>query len=620
MKFTLTKNGETKTLAEWGFQGVQRSTSNQDDYSVTFTHLASADAPLMFGYYDDFTITADPGAGAGSSPQTWFIGVIVEAERILEGKQECVRYKAEHKAWNQLSRLIFQQEWITWSGSGTGTILDPRTHIFLGQKIVGTLGQWLYQNVGEQITEIVTWAKARGIDMDVSVSAGMAVNFPLIESRELKCTEAIRETLKYAPDSFVWFDDSGARPVMHVCRRSELQVIALPFVGGDLPGNTNFKARHDLQYGSVVIRYEKANVVDGNKWVEIIKDVYPPGSSGLDMDCAPFTIDLQGMNITHAYADLTCNLIDAASSNASTRNAWWAAKQPELAAADVSSFSIDLASVTRKSNLPNELADGQFAPWMFDPNEPDPSKQLKCEQDVIVCKAAVIMKDGTAKVKQLAVNLSVTNADTGRYSSDETVDWGEPVPVGLAQAFYEAANHLFYEGGRRFVGQDVSLFQWMGKAVNVIGGPAEWETMETPVVRVEDNLDDGSTTIHCGPSKHLGLGDMVELWRRNNRRVIVTSPNARVTGMDGSSGRVELGDKLSKADSTAGTTGYQSIAIPATKDQNGALVTGIQLNKDDCLVTVNGVSTPIKVWLQETIVSDSNCAPQKCLVLRSAPY
>jgi hypothetical protein len=152
-----------------------------------------------------------------------------------------------------------------------------------------------------------------------------------------------------------------------------------------------------------------------------------------------------------------------------------------------------------------------------------------------------------------------TNAETQTYSRLTSATEAEPVPEGLAQALYDAASVLQYDGVLELTEQECTSVATPGSLLNLSGGRAEWATMAAQIQRVEEIIELGQTRITVGPAKQLGHADLATLLRVNRNRRLSFRLNERTSGSaSGNAAKVQGGEQSPRSDSvfrpTAGGT------------------------------------------------------------------
>ena len=106
----------------------------------------------------------------------------------------------------------------------------------------------------------------------------------------------------------------------------------------------------------------------------------------------------------------------------------------------------------------------------------------------------------------------------------------EPIPAGLAAAYYDAVSVLNY-GGRIVVkGRDAATDVALGKVLNLTNGRAEWETMRATIQETTEDLVSGEVVAAFGQPAFLGAAAFVEYLRYSRLRQKSGYLDARRTG------------------------------------------------------------------------------------------
>ena len=169
--------------------------------------------------------------------------------------------------------------------------------------------------------------------------------------------------------------------------------------------------------------------------------------------------------------------------------------------------------------------------------------------------------------KELSRKFTLTNASSRRYTGHFRPSWTEPLPVGVADAFYAAASQLQYGGSIVIEEEECAGGRaLMGKAVNVTGARAAWASMKAAVVGVDEDFDSGSTTVTLGPARHLAPQDMIDLLRASRWRHRVTPQNPD----DGGQGNLDDAstDPFAPEDTPSESPGKLSAITLETEGEN----------------------------------------------------
>jgi hypothetical protein len=350
--------------------------------------------------------------------------------------------------------------------------------------------------------------------------------------------------------------------------------------------------RYDLLTPYVLINYEQTTAVNGQSWMQPYQDFYPnplPTAPLSQFNAIRATIDLQGLHANSTTANLVCDAITA-DPVANGAQAWWLARHPQYAPFDptippnaggpvnapdpnnpITSFVLIPGTLVIRPtnsgetllNLPNELRTGQIAPWMT----------FQKQRITITVKASITHRNGNVVQEHpITYQCLATNATTGAYSNTTVTQIAEPVPVGLAQALYNAVSVLQYDGELTLQEQEVSGSLSVGDLFNLTGGNlSEWTTMKGMVQSITEDIDAGTTLVEFGPPKHLSAGELVDLLRVNRSRSIFYWPTLQTSGVGAGAESVALGDNTPEKNSSS-TPGFtQSHVVSGAVDGSGPL-------------------------------------------------
>jgi hypothetical protein len=594
-----------------------------------------------------------------------FLGTLQTApEAVIEGEREAQSFTLEGPWW-WLEHTVFQQSWTVKNSDGT-MASEPRSHLVLFQDIAGNR-----ITTGAQIIEALNWAIGAGAPFRIgNILAGVAA--PTRDASDMTCAEVIKSALRWTPDAVSRIDYSTNPPTLHIQPRSALAAVALPMVS-DIAASLHITGRHDLQVPSVTLKYEQTNTDDTNSWTTTSVDTYPAGSNEQAAKAIVQTLQLSGSHATRQKQSIITSSLPARSDTAAiiewfkTKNPWLSFISSDYFAMVVGSYSpvmdpkgqlaadgvTELPDTWTEADLPNELVSGTIAPWMEKAYPNLQTGQLTLgvtlrfigllsnytPQQQAMITSAFNIGSGDANDNYLWFYTSVmaTNATTQVYSVVSSSEAAEGVPVGLAEALYDALGTLYYDGGFSTTEADISRAVNLGNTLNLIGGRAEWGAMAAVVQEVNWSLASGKTTIKFGPPEHLSPQDMVEFLRglratkqsdlRFERSTGEASGSVTVDGA-GKSPRTVIQSPPGGGGSPApwhpyqindetGTTGGPQVSVDGNSDLWATFDTNQAISGLD---TPFGVAVGDLIWLNIGIDSATNVVPDNATIAHGAAW
>lgn len=145
-----------------------------------------------------------------------------------------------------------------------------------------------------------------------------------------------------------------------------------------------------------------------------------------------------------------------------------------------------------------------------------------------------VMPDGNTRARYVsqsagnpdAVGAVVAVIELGGQGSENP----EPVPDGLAGAFYGAVSTLNYGGRIVTQAADVAGELRPGRKLNLTNGRAEWATMGATIQASSEDLLRGVTTAEFGASPWLGAAQFADYLRFQRLREKSSYMESRITG------------------------------------------------------------------------------------------
>jgi hypothetical protein len=513
---TWTINGNTPE--HYGVTIAQIEFAPSAASSVMIDAATDFDATESFPHNSTVTILRDG--------LPFFRGRSRQIEKSGDDSSESVRYVVED-VWAELERITYQEAWQIRQPDYVGPA-------FLPTVILGISANGVRINVGQQITEALTFAAARGAALTVgSVPAGMMLWPSKVVG--MSCAAVIRECLKYYPDWIPWIDHSTSPPTFHVTPRASAQTAAIPVTDCR---SVDVRKMDDRIPTGVRICYITAGLIGDNVYRTLSVDQFPsvpaaarvapaePGVIVTSVELAGMQVQIQKQQVQTRdlptseigaidYLKIKFPIIKDIPAGKINIAAWTTAVIPS---SEDESPPIDEKLVRMpggsRTDLPRELVKGSITEWM----------RKKVGRVLVEMKVEAVeaTDEQKAKIETLPKSFTVvaTDAVTKTYRGVSSFTAAEDVPVGIAQAFYEnllAAAR--FEGQISIEDEEVYPGRLHGKKINLTGSAlGEWATMSAPIHRVMYDLKNGRTTVSFGPNPELSFNDFLDYLRLLNKR------------------------------------------------------------------------------------------------------
>jgi hypothetical protein len=529
MNWTLEYQGCIRTLADWGLSALKRRRLNQGRDTLSFIESGrSVDAPPLFAPETPVTIRCND--------TVYFRGIVVRAPGIGQRACEARRYELAGPWW-YLENLIFQQAWAeAVDVNNPDSLTEP---VFKGRVILGQNAAGKPISLRDQVEEIITYAS----DLGAPIALGTIdpdLTFPMDETRDLTCAEALTRILRWAPDAVVWFDYSREENAcLNVSTRKTMRDIMLPMGGVKA---IELTPRHDLKVPAVVLKYEKKHVENGASWTTTERDAFPETATGGELKALVLTVELDGMRAQLLRQKVKVEAIHHEHPH------WWQRHIPSLDGVR----HLTIKQATRTSALPNELIEGSVAGWM----------RRQVEEDVVRALVSYETDDRSVVDREVTVRLNATDASTFTYQRLLSEEPDESAPFGLARQLYDAVNVLQYDGFVELESDEIEPQGFLGGLLSFSESTPEYAQMRAVIQEVRDDVDCGRTWIRFGPPKHLGADDLVELMRVNRRRRATRHASVRSSGrVDKQGGLLEQATHARLDNTDSGGGAYKRLVI-----------------------------------------------------------
>lgn len=554
--FTLTYKGQARPMREWGLGWPRKYIQNQGEDEVTFSQaLAKTGDAAVFADDEEVLIQLDG--------KPWFRGRVFRSQRRVTARSKRIEYVVLGP-WNLFNRLVYQQLW------DDEPAPQYTSHVFLNVEPRLTVKQ--------VIEDVIDFAIARGVPItkgNILISDNEFVQPPANEIDNQTCASVVLlQSWWLLRQAVIWFDYSTVNPTMHVRRGDNLPVVTLGIPADNALkkiAEVDVSKMGELKRPEVVIKYEITHTIDGDSVPRLVVDQYPPGATGLSIDALMLTFNMQGISVTHIEQPVVVEDINAAHANEATRLAWWREHCDTLGdELRVKNLTIEPGSVRRGTNppLPRALVHGALADWMG----------VDFQEEVITALATYeVWHEGATKPVritqpiQVSAKVMATDAVTKTYRAPQSVQEGDPIPVGLAQFLYELSQGEQWGGTVRLKERELTTagMPVLGTRLNIINGAAEWAAMNAVVQAVEEVPQFGERIVTLRPLTIMTAAQMMQLlWKMRSRRRW-TNPLAQTDRTKSRSQAVALPPGLPRRSSNADHGGDQAVTV---KGEAGEIV------------------------------------------------
>lgn len=278
-------DGDTKTAAEWGVEGLVLTRRNLEVDELAFripgANIFEA-CPFAYGEQLDlfrgdvryFTGTVQPPAVNGdgnTGRESWYITV--------------------SGPWLQLQQITYQQLRALKNDDFSGVVGRYTPQVVLGQDEWGRKRSTDYQ-----ISQIAAYALSQASGVFVLSAVDDGVIPPITDARNISCAAAIRRQLEWTPDAAAWFDYSAEpTPLLYIRRRGGMATVSIDLADTPLLGLSSLRRRDDMVPAGVVFTFStlEENALDG-KYYPRFTDQIAGLSSGAGIVFASFTLANQG--------------------------------------------------------------------------------------------------------------------------------------------------------------------------------------------------------------------------------------------------------------------------------------------------------------------------------------
>lgn len=561
--WTITYDGTTKSLADWGITDLRRTRVNLAPSTVDLVVDGRLyDAAELFAWGSTVIVKRD---GA-----QWFYGRVEPWSRSAGPAGESQRCRLVNAHW-YLTQIPFKQVWKYFAGYTTPG--DPTTEptfttvtknrLFLNQAWDLSTYPTGKLDSGQQITEILNYAISRGAPIAIG-TISPDLDLPIDAVQNITCHEALVKMWRWSPDAmFVWDESTTPYPTLSVLRHADLSALTVDLDAGGLVEDIHIQPRQDLKRSYVHLQFDQVN--DG--WLTTTDDYYPDPLPTGDAVFRGFEsiVDLAGWQTNTVSQVVKAEAFPSGSGWA----AWWKAREPWLKNDEIDSVTFGTTTIEAyyegeeyDPDLVNELLEGGIADWMVG---------LGSQRVRVTVKATITLKNSTQTVdKDLHYDCTATNAVRRTYTFTTTQAVGDPVPTGLAEEIYTSLQALAAEGRFSVVQDEPWDTISLGKKLNfTCAARTEWASLGAVVQQIADSILGGRTEVTIGAPKRLSEHDLVDLLRVARGRQVLPSYSVRQTG-SASDGATKLARRTANTNSRKGQGWAKTVAASVDKDPTNA--------------------------------------------------
>lgn len=597
--WTIEYDGTEQSAADWGLSSQPLiRTRDRQPTSVSFRMPALGpedDIPIPFqgAVVIRQNRTWDAEAEEWSGTGYVFRGYQSTQRGHVDGRGSGVSLVFQDALW-LLGNTVYQQEWKQWISDGHGGWTEDVQYVSRAILFNDVDNPGVPQSIAWQMSQIATFAISAGISLQVGTIELDTWFLPFHHIRAESCLDAMLKCLEPVPDAKLWIDGSTSPPTLHCRTRASIAAetpptttgpgpVTLPYRGSDAAGrlhvSSDLTPRYDLIPPAVVLQYQINNTVDGRAAPQWSVDAYPLGNDGRDPFSMVVPIDLTGVNVTYAKAQLDCETVACNGGTTASKRAWWASvrggEQSELADTRVrlqdrsgNAVAIPDATITDDdgnavslTTYPRRIVGGTAHEWMTTGGSPVVVKRAHIKARITSATYDVVGTTpaetdtnghivGPAGTKELHVTVLLTNAPAGvtDFSTIDSLETGEAPVADLAENIWTSRQTLDYDGSHEIIdpglpdGTRIPLLQILGhwNVLNLTGGKAAWETADLTIAGTEIDLVTNHQRIDIGPAKHLSPGDFNSLLQFFRGRRVYMNRSVRETGYASVGGEVDM--------------------------------------------------------------------------------
>jgi hypothetical protein len=540
------------TLDSLGLRMVGGNLRTHGASTMSFERDAAFDAAEASGlaYDDNVILTWQTEGDLVNPPTQFFQGKVVTVPKYGTINDEGQVIVVED-VWGQLERTVYQESW----NYGSTSVMIPKAVFgldYTGDPVT----------VDTVIANVIAYAESVGINISAGTLPGGEIPVPFALDNVM-CSEVIMAALRLHPDWMPWIDHTTTPPTLNVTPIATATELTYAVNGSaEIPDFSVIK-RDDLLPASVRIFYDFAASEDVGGVPEIqrkgVVDKYPTGGPDSGPRVLSAIIPLQGMQMQIQKSRVQTRVIPTGPAAEGVKEyiqkKWLHLKDVDPDHFTVDGFELFLAADTEAhpdpisaraprlvpttvSEIPRELVRGSIEDWM----------RKKVGRVNIQCGISAAAEATEAELGQIAketppISVIATNATTNLYKGITQWTAAEDVPVGIAQAVYQAIHSASqYQGSITVAADDIPTTRVIGKKLNLSGGVTAWLTMGAPIHAMDWDVDKGTAKISFGPNPSLAPTDFLELQRIiRGREPTWMSSEERTSNQHGASASASAG-------------------------------------------------------------------------------
>lgn len=602
----------------WTFNDQLASDLGISDIRRNDVGLAQGTCTFVLAGVNDDTPDADLPFATGNQVVIkldgvrWFVGRFRNWQRSASGEEGDQLTGTLDDPWWYLANLIYEQEWAN-GADGSGRQL--RSNVLLNRTANGT-----FLTTAQQIAAVVAYVNAVAVGaggsavMAVATTGFTAITPAADQQRDLPCSEVIRRQARFTPDLASWWDYSTTPPTLRFSDRANAEVKTVSHTSLAYALTARSITFHDDKVPTgVTIKYEIANSADDTTWVDTVVDrVTAPGTPERNFGMPVMTLDLQGSSTITEIQKVVAETI------LPNDPAWWRKKLPGL---PTSGLTIE-DGANSDPTFPREVVEGVYPRW----------READFAEVTVTALATYNVQDSGGRAvaeyskKPLSVTFRATKLSSKTYRQTSQLVDAEPVPEGLAQAFYDSVKVAHAEGRVTLIADEVPSGWHVGQVLNINDGETRWATMKAQIQQLDYAADTGALTITFGPATQLGPQDLLDQIRLNRGRV----SGDILTITTGRSSRPEVpggtGAPAANASESQAAPKRLKIADPATEtaiyiDLDANPFGGFRYHYDGKTLAIESADLTRDVRLREVPWCEPGSTVEKrVLVLMSEPY